>query len=222
VGGGRGPFDGFRCVWVEGLDPAGLPALIGEEGAELGVLTDRLGTWRVRGRQGREGVEPWEDRAAVAVGRTAEGWAFAFDADAAYLNERFVSPAVAASAHGRAVVVWREPNRSSPGGRPAAFHLSVAERGEEVYAFTVRGDDVRRSGTVPEALDPARLFRPDGTPSQEDGPRVPEALHTELGLSLPRFALTEGALPTLTTRSWARAPREGESFAYLRFTRHRG
>ncbi|MFF2194282.1 SMI1/KNR4 family protein [Streptomyces sp. NPDC058157] len=220
-GDGRGPAAGYRCVWVEGLDPAGLPALIGEEGAGLGVLTDRLGSWRRQGRWEREGVEPWEDRAAVAVGRTAEGWAFAFDGDAHHLGDRFVSPAVAASAHGRAVVVWREPERHSPDDQPPAFHLSVAERGEEVYAFTVRGGEVQRSGTIPEALDPARLFRADDTPL--DGvPRALEALHAELGLSLPRFALTQGALPTLTTRSWTRAPREGESFAYIRFVRHRG
>ncbi|MFE1554353.1 SMI1/KNR4 family protein [Streptomyces sp. NPDC058734] len=217
---GRGASDGFRCVWVEGLDPAGLPALIGEEGAGLGVPTDRRASWRAPRRHGRAGVEPWEDRAAVAVGRTAGGWAFAFDGDSPYLDERFVSPAVAASAHGRAVVVWREPRRSSPGDRPAAFHLSVAERGEAVYAFTVRGGDVQRSGTVPEGLDPARLFRPEDTPL--DGElRVLEALHRELGLSLPRFALTRGRLPTLTTRSWTRAPREGETFAYITFTRHR-
>ncbi|MFJ8162449.1 SMI1/KNR4 family protein [Streptomyces sp. NPDC096136] len=218
---GREKVDGFRCVWTEGLDPAGLPALIGADGAGFGVLTDRLGYWRTRGRQGHEDAEPWEDRAAVAVGRTAEGWAFAFDGHARHLDDaRFVSPAVAASAHGRAVVVWREPRSSFPGDRPPAFHLSVAERGKEVYAFTVRGGDVKRSGTVPAALEPARLFRPDGT--LVDGElRVLEVLHAELGLSLPRFALTEGALPTLTTRSWTRAPREGESFAYLRFTWHR-
>jgi hypothetical protein len=51
--------------------------------------------------------------------------------------------------------------------------------------------------------------------------RVLEALHIELGLSLPRFALTHGRLRTFTTRSWTRAPRAGEGFAYGTFVRHR-
>lgn len=137
-----------------------------------------------------------------------------------HLNELFVSPAAAASASGRAVVVWRDPRCSSPGDHPTAFHLSVAERGEELYAFTVRGTEIQRSGAIPEALDPARLFRPEDT-EQDNERRVLEALHTELGLSLPRFALTQGRLHTLPTRSWTRAPRAGEGYAYITFVRHR-
>ena len=166
-------------------------------------------------------MELWEDRAVVAAGRTAEGWAFAFDGHSHHhLNDRFLSPAPVASSAGRAVVVWRDPRPSSPESRPAAFHLSVAEQGVELYAFTVRGTEIDRSGTIPEALDPARLFRPED--GELDGEvRMLEALHTELGISLPRFALTQGKLTTFTTRSWTRAPRNGESFAYLAFVRHR-
>lgn len=127
-----------------------------------------------------------------------------------------MSPAAAASASGRAVVVWRDPRCSSPGDHPTAFHLSVAERGEELYAFTVRGTEIQRSGAIPAALDPVRLFRAEDT-EQDNERRVLEALHTELGLSLPRFALTH----TLTTRSWTRAPRAGEGYAYITFVRHR-
>ncbi|MEU4876472.1 SMI1/KNR4 family protein [Streptomyces sp. NPDC021608] len=212
----RPPFEGYRCVWAEGVDPAGLPALIGEEGARSSEPVDLLrASWQALRRPGREGVELWEDRALVGVGRTAEAWAFAFDGHGGgRLNDRFVSPVVAAASSGRAVVVWREPRGSTPGGRPAAFHLSVAERGEEVYAFTVRGTRIRRCGAIPQALDPARLFPAED--AEEAGERrALEALHTELGLSLPRFALTRGTLPTFTTRSWTRAPREGEVFAHL-------
>ncbi|MBC2867132.1 hypothetical protein H1R13_19815 [Streptomyces mexicanus] len=46
-------------------------------------------------------------------------------------------------------------------------------------------------------------------------------LHAELGLSLPRFALTHGRLHTFTTRSWTRAPHAGEAFVSLDFARHR-
>ncbi|MFF4015046.1 SMI1/KNR4 family protein [Streptomyces sp. NPDC001843] len=216
------PLDGYRGVWVEGVDPARLPALIGEEGADLSAPADvRMAFWRAPRPHEREGVEPWEDRAVVAIGRTAEAWAFAFDVYSHhYMNKLFQSPAPAASSCGRAVVVWREPRGSSPGGRPTAFHLSVAEHGEEVYAFTVRGTEIQRSGAIPEALDPAVLFRREGDELDCER-RALEALHAELGLSLPRFALTRGKLPTLTTRSWTRAPRAGEGYAYIRFVRHR-
>ncbi|MFD7992050.1 SMI1/KNR4 family protein [Streptomyces mexicanus] len=216
------PFNGYRCLWVEGLDPAALPALIGADDAALTAPTQgRTPAWRALAIRAREGAEPWEDRAVVAVGRTGEGWAFAFDGHSGHrLNQFFLSPAAAASASGRAVVVWRDPRSSSPDRHPAAFHLSVAERGRELYAFTVRGTEVERCGAIPRALDPARLFRPQEA-APEGERRVLEALHTELGLSLPRFALTHGRLHTFTTRSWTRAPRAGEAFAYLGFARHR-
>lgn len=215
------PLDGYRCVWVEGADPAGLPALIGEEGAELSAPVDLSRSFR-RAPQPheREGVELWEDRAVVAVGRTVEGWAFAFDGPShRHLHGLSLSPAAAASSSGRAVVVWCDPRRPSPDD-PAAFHVSVAEHGEELYAFTVRGTEIQRSGAIPEPLDPARLFRPEDA-ALDNELRVLEALHTELRLSLPRFALTQGRLHTFTTRSWTRAPHTGESFAYVRFVRHR-
>ncbi|MFI6564243.1 SMI1/KNR4 family protein [Streptomyces sp. NPDC050534] len=218
----RWGIDGYRCVWAEGLDPACLPTLIGEEGAELSAPTDpRMASRRAPQPHEREGVELWEDRAVVAAGRTAERWAFAFDGYSHHhLNNRLLSPAPAASSSGRAVVVWREPRSSSPQGPPAAFHLSVAEQGVELYAFTVQGREIDRSGAIPEALDPARLFRPGDT-ELDCEVRVLQALHTELGLSLPRFALTRGRLPTFTTRSWTRAPRDGEAFAYLAVVRRR-
>ncbi|MEU0304011.1 SMI1/KNR4 family protein [Streptomyces sp. NPDC006175] len=218
----RRPFDRYRCVWVEGLDPAGLPGLIGEEGSALSAPVDQhWARWRRASEDGaRDHTEPWEDRATVAVGRTSDGWAFAFDRDPQYLNDRLVSPAPAASSSGRAVVVWHDASRSYPGGSPATFHLSVAEQGEELYAFTVRGTEIQRSGAIPEALDPARLFLPEAT-GPDNELRALEALHTELGLSLPHFALTQGRLRTFTTRSWTRAPREGENFAYATFVRHR-
>ncbi|MFF1292627.1 MULTISPECIES: SMI1/KNR4 family protein [unclassified Streptomyces] len=213
----RQSLDGYRCVWVEGIDPAELPALIGEEGAELSEPTDpRRASWQARKPHEREGVELWEDRPVVAAGRTAEAWAFAFDGHSHHhLTKLFLSPARRASSAGRAVVVWRDPRISSPGERAAAFHLSVAEQGEELYAFTVRGTEIERSGAIPDALDPARLFRPDDT-ELDCELRALEALHTELGLSLPRFALTQGSLHTFTTCSWTRAPREGEGFSYVR------
>ncbi|MFB7330699.1 SMI1/KNR4 family protein [Streptomyces adustus] len=214
--------DGYRCVWAEGVDPAQLPALIGEEDAELGRPADmRVASWEASRARAREGVQPWEDRALVAAGRTASGWAFAFDGHGSRrLGDRFVSPAAVASSAGRAVVVWRDTRSPFPGGGPAAFHLSVAEHGEEVYAFTVRGTQIERSGVIPEVLDPAQLFRPD-EPEGDGELRALQALHTEYGLCLPRFALTQGRLHTFTTRSWARAPRAGEALVRLQFVRHK-
>lgn len=175
------PFDGFRCVWAQGADPALLPALIGEEGAELsGPVDPRTASWRAPRPHQRKGVELWEDRAVVAVGRTDEGWAFAFDGySPARVSALSRSPAVAASASGRAVAVWCDPWRSSPGDRRGAFHLSVAEHGVELCSFTVRGTEVERSGVLPEALDPARLFRPeDGEGRASAGPFRPCTPHS--------------------------------------------
>ncbi|MFJ5966367.1 hypothetical protein [Streptomyces sp. NPDC093060] len=90
----------------------------------------------------------------------------------------------------------------------------------EIYSFTVRGTEVQRSGATPEALDPARLFLPE-VPQLDAERQLLAALHTELGLSLPRFALTQGSLRTITTRSWTRAPRAGEGFVHVGFVRHR-
>ncbi|MFF0746354.1 SMI1/KNR4 family protein [Streptomyces sp. NPDC004111] len=215
------PFDSYRCIWVEGTGPAGLPALIGEEGAELGAPVRAVTAHRqLRQNHEREGVELWEDRAPVMVGRCGEGWSFAFDGHSHRgISHLFRSPAVAASASGRAVVVWREQHRSS-GDRPAAFHVSVAEHGAELYAFTVRGDDIQASGAIPGALDPALFAGPPDTAGEREA-RLLEALHDELGLALPCFALTRGSLPMFITRSWTRAPHEGEGFAYLRLVRHR-
>ncbi|CAM5255101.1 hypothetical protein SALBM217S_08823 [Streptomyces griseoloalbus] len=41
---------------------------------------------------------------------------------------------------------------------PRCSTFSVAERGAELFAYTLRGTDVERSGTVPEGLDPERVL----------------------------------------------------------------
>lgn len=190
-----------------------------------------LGRWREEWvpREGEGGDEgggrtiaplgrPGADEAAIAaaeerLGRRLPSSYREFLAVSDGLSKLLLSPASAASSSGRAVVVWRDPRRSSPGDHPAAFHLPVAEQGQELYAFTVRGTETQRSGAIPEALDPARLFHSEDTELGSEL-RVLQALHTGLGLSLPRFALTQGRLCTFTTRSWTRAPRTGEGFGY--------
>ncbi|MGA4980978.1 SMI1/KNR4 family protein [Streptomyces cellulosae] len=208
------PYGSYRCLWVEGVEPEALPGLVGQDaGAGLTAPPVRPAGWFPHDvRRQRDDSAPWEDRAVVEVGRTGSGWAFGFDPAAGVRGpgRLFVSPAIEASrGGGRAVVLWIRRGRD---GLPALFHLSVAERGEELYAYTLRGTDVERSGPVPGALDPARVL--SGGDDTDRERRLLTALEREFGLSLPRHALAEGMLPELTTRSWNRAPREGEGFSY--------
>ncbi|MFF1272146.1 SMI1/KNR4 family protein [Streptomyces marokkonensis] len=207
------PHGSYRCLWVEGVEPEALPGLVGEdEGAGLTVPPGRPAGWFPHDVRQRDDSAPWEDRAVVAVGRTGSGWVFGFDTAplASGPGNFFASPAAAASPGGRAVVLWVRRGRDDT---PAVFHLSVAERGEGLYAYTLRGTDIGRSGQVPTALDPDHVLR--GVDDADRERRLLAAVQDEFGLSLPRHALAEGILPQLTTRSWNRAPRDGEAYAYV-------
>ncbi|MER7350890.1 SMI1/KNR4 family protein [Streptomyces aurantiacus] len=194
-----GPRQAYRFVLVEGVEARELPAVIGAKGDT--ALRAPMARWEADAR----GSLPY-DEALVAVGRAGPGWSFAFDADPLPFHApRFASPAVAASRNGRAVVVWAAPAEH---GQPALFHLSVAERGEERYACTVQGTAVERSGDIPEALDPERLFRQ----GRWDEAAALAAIAAAFGVSLPRHALTEGRLHTFVTRSWTRPPGPGETY----------
>lgn len=198
---------GYRFVLVEGVTPDGLPACLGAEADEASMV---LRPPRPRPGDPRA-YSSYDDRARVAVGSAGKGWSFAFDGRPNPFSERrFVSPAAAASGSGRAVVVWCAPERPH---RPSTdvFHLSVAENGEERYAFTVRGAEVRRSGSLPPALDPRDLFSPDDFP-REGELRALRAIAAEFGVTLPRFAITRGHLHTFVTRSWTRPPEPGERY----------
>lgn len=207
------PYGSYRCLWVEGAEPEALPGLVGEDGgAGLTAQPSRPAGWFPYDVRQRDDSAPWEDRAVVAVGRTGSGWAFGFDTAPrpSEPGNFFVSPAAAASRDGRAVVLWVRRGRDDV---PAVFHLSVAEGCEELFAYTLRGTDVERTGPVPEALDPERVLHAVDEADRER--HLLAAVQDEFGLSLPRHALAEGVLPHLTTRSWNRAPREGESYAYV-------
>ncbi|MFI7503620.1 SMI1/KNR4 family protein [Streptomyces sp. NPDC049687] len=219
---------GYRFVLVEGVRPDELPALIGAEGGSgLRGPESRFEVFFGAGRDaGREAAADWEDRATTAVGLAGPEWSFAFDGRPHPFNaQRFVSPAVVASRGGhapdgrkggRAVVVWSSP--AVRPGPPGVFHLSVAEDGEERYAFTVRGDETTdRRGAVPGSLDPDRFF--GSGRAGEAG--LLDAVAGEFGVRIPRFAVTRGRAYTLTTRSWTRPPEPGERIAVLRFVRSR-
>ncbi|MEU9155620.1 SMI1/KNR4 family protein [Streptomyces sp. NPDC048417] len=200
----------YRFLLVEGVAPAELPALLGE--GEATVLNDPSTLWEARSRfRGGADTPPWADQPLMAVGRAGPGWSFAFaPSPGGRFDERwFVSPGLAASAGTRVVTVWSESGH----GRPAVFHLSVAEDGEERYGCTLRDTAADIRGPVPEAF----LSPPDAAlPAEGRQRRALEALAAELHVGLPRFALTRGRLHTFRTRPWNRPPGPGETYLTVR------
>ncbi|WP_216590757.1 SMI1/KNR4 family protein [Streptomyces brasiliscabiei] len=199
----------YRFVLVEGVAPEELPGRL----AEGGGLSDPLTLWEARRKslEGKREFSSYDDRALMAVGRAGAGWSFAFDGEpASFSPERFVSPAVDASAGTRAVVVWSGLRAEQRG---PVFHLSVARDGVEEYAFTYADGEVRSSGEIPGALDPARFF---GALSDTTERSLLEAVTAEFGVRLPRHALVHGRLHTFTTRSWTRPPGDGETYTVIR------
>ncbi|MGW8742585.1 SMI1/KNR4 family protein [Streptomyces sp. WAC 04229] len=206
AGGGRAS---YRFVLVEGVEPEELPGRLSDEvGAVLGEpLTAREARGRSRGAGGK--FPPYEDRPVMAVGRAGDGWSFAFDHDPApFSPQYFVSPAAAASAGTRAVVVWC----GLRGGHGESFfHVSVAQDGAEEYSLTYAEGQVRSDGELPRALDPSGFL--DGPEPRPEAERLLlEAVAQEFGVRLPRRAIDGGRLHTFTTRSWTRAPRDGETY----------
>ncbi|MFI2380295.1 SMI1/KNR4 family protein [Streptomyces sp. NPDC018964] len=203
----------YRFVLVEGVGPEELPARLAD--GDDAVLNEPM-TLREARREllwHRGEFSSYDDKALMAVGRAGPGWSFAFDgAPAGFNRRRFVSPAPAAGAGTRAVVVW-SGLRAWHG--ELFFHLSVARDGAEQYAFTYADKEVRRSGDIPRALDPSRFF---GT--LEDAAEVErsllEAVAGEFGVRMPRHAIVSGRLHTFTTRSWTRPPGDGETYAVVR------
>lgn len=202
----------YRFVLVEGVEPEELPARLAD--GEDAVLNEPMTLWDARHGllHNRREFSSYDDKALMAVGRAGAGWSFAFDGDpAAFDRRRFVSPAPAAGAGTRAVVVWS--GLRAWHGEPF-FHLSVALDGIEEYAFTYADGEVRRSGNIPPALDPDRFFAtPDGSGPERS---LLEAVSGEFGVRLPRHAIVHGRLHTFTTRSWTRPPGDGETYAVIR------
>ena len=207
----------YRFVLVEGVAPADLPSRIAAAG-EPTALHAPTTPWDARMRfRAAESIPPWADTALAAVGRAGPGWSFAFEPrpGGSFDERRFVSPGLAASRDTRTVTVWSAPPLDH---RPGFFHLSVAENGEERYGVTARGTTIEHRGPVPEPL----RFPPDGPDDhRQHERRVLEALATEFGVRLPRFALTRSRLHILRTRPWNRAPGPGESYLTIRRVPHR-
>ncbi|MFD6172362.1 SMI1/KNR4 family protein [Streptomyces coeruleorubidus] len=207
----------YRFVLVEGVEPEELPGRLAD--GDGTVLNEPMTFWEARDRSLRDRSEfsSYDDRALMAVGRAGTGWSFAFDGDPApFHRQRFVSPAEAASAGTRAVVVWS--GLRTWRGEPF-FHLSVARDGTEQYAFTYADGEVRSSGEIPRALDPSRFFGDVEDGAGAERPLL-DAVAGEFRVSLPRHALVDGRLHTFVTRSWTRPPGDGETYAVIRM--HRG
>ncbi|MFG2622748.1 SMI1/KNR4 family protein [Streptomyces sp. NPDC048507] len=202
--------ESYRFVLVEGVEPWELPGRLGAGDALEAPLC--AGEARMRAVRGRGEASSHEDGPVVAVGRAGGRWSFAFDgAGGPFDRRRFVSPAAAASAGTRAVVVW-----SGLRAGEAFFHLSVARDGAGQYAFTFADGEVRVDGRVPAALDPARFFA--GGAGRAGAERsLLEAVAGEFGVRLPRHALVHGRLHTFTARSWIRPARAGEAYTVIRF-----
>lgn len=202
----------YRFVLVEGVPPQELPGRLADGDAaklDAPMTSDEA---RYRLLRGKREFSSYDDQATVAVGRAGSRWSFAFDGDPAHFEpQRFVSPAAAASAGTRAVVVWS--SLKSWRGEPFC-HLSVAQDGVEQYAFTYEDGELRRSGEIPPALDPGRFVgtEEDGAPAER---ALLEAVSREFDVHLPRRALTDGRLHGFTTRSWTRPPQDGEGYVVI-------
>ncbi|GHA03824.1 SMI1/KNR4 family protein [Streptomyces echinoruber] len=211
----------YRFVLVEGVEPEELPGRLADGGGDGAVLSEPMTFWEARHRslRNRREFSSYDDKALMAVGRAGTRWSFAFDGNPAPFNrQRFVSPAAAAGAGTRAVVVWSGLRARH---EEQFFHLSVAQDGDEQYAFTYADGEVRRSGEIPRALDPSRFFGhlADGAEAERS---LLEAVAGEFGVHLPRHAIVRGRLHTFTTRSWTRPPRNGETYAVIRLRRVAG
>ncbi|WP_413752232.1 SMI1/KNR4 family protein [Streptomyces sp. R-74717] len=207
----------YRFVLVEGVEPEELPGRLAD--GDGTVLNQPVPFWEARrgSLHDQREFSSYDDRALMAVGRAGTGWSFAFDGDPApFHRQRFVSPAAAASAGTRAVVVWS--GLRTWHGEPF-FHLSVARDGAEQYAFTYADGEIQKSGEIPRALDPS-LFFGDLEDGAEAERSLLEAVTVEFGAHLPRHAIVNGRLHTFATRSWTRPPRNGETYAVIRL--HRG
>ncbi|ORT57165.1 SMI1/KNR4 family protein [Streptomyces sp. CB03238] len=201
----------YRFVLVEGVEPEELPGRLADDT----VLSEPMTFWEARHRSlhNRREFSSYDDRALMAVGRAGTGWSFAFDGNPApFDRQRFVSPASAASAGTRAVVVWS--GLRTWHGEPF-FHLSVARDGVDQYAFTYAAGEVRQSGEIPRALDPSWFFGDLGDGAEAERSLL-EAVTGEFGTCLPYHAIVNGRLHTLATRSWTRPPRDGETYAVIR------
>ncbi len=181
--------DAYRFVLVEGISP--------EE------LAERFGTGPLGPPAGETelGGFPFgwqrEERGPTARVGALNGWSFGFDSNRwpGFDAARLTHPGTELSRGTRALTVW---------WAPGLFHFACAEDGEQRYAFTVHETERHRTGAIPAALAPDHLFPDPVGPAvdRSDETGALDEIAKAFGVSLPRFALDHGRLPTLPTRPW--------------------
>lgn len=189
---------------IADVEPSEVPRLLGAHDAIAVQPALTVG----EASQAAPGGEPWEARTVVRFGAAGEGWVFAHcgrGTDAA--QERFKSPAAQASRETRAVTVTYEPQ-----GDTATFHLSYAEKGEQRFGVTSRGDSRKTTGVIPAALSPVALLT--GRTDTESLRGALDSIASYFGVTVSQEAVCHGRLDGVETRSWLREPAPGEGWAY--------
>ncbi|MFD7439615.1 SMI1/KNR4 family protein [Streptomyces sp. NPDC059861] len=181
--------ESYRFVLVEGVRPEELAERFG-----TGPLEPVAGESELRHLQ--FSAQPRRPGPTARIG-ARDGWSFAFEsAHRLHFDpSRLRHPGTELSGGTRALTVWRQPG---------LFHFACAEDGEQRYAFTVHQAVRHQTGTLPAELRPDRLFPDPAGPAVDlsDERRALDAIAATYGVSLPRFALDHGRLPTLPTRPW--------------------
>ncbi|MFF3643358.1 SMI1/KNR4 family protein [Streptomyces sp. NPDC002564] len=190
--------DSGRFVLVAGIEPEELAERFGTGAPGPVARGSELWDLLVPAPQGNQGaVVRFGGSGPLARIGAVDGWSFAFESSlrTGVDPARLVDPGAGLSHGTRALTVWWEPG---------LFHFACAEDGAERYGFTVHGQERRQWGDLPGALTPERLFPDLGGPAADrsDEARALTAIAEVFTVSLPRFALDHGRLPTLRTRSW--------------------
>ncbi|RBM22429.1 hypothetical protein [Streptomyces sp. PT12] len=198
---GEGRRVSYRLVLVEGVGPGELAARIGE-----GPLLDPVDERELL--RLRHGVSGWSSgpRPGLArVGTCGGGWSFAYEShpEPCRSGRRVAGPGAAASRGTRAVAVWSGAPPGSPAslGSPGFFHVAHAEDERETGRFTLDEGDAEpwRAGEIPGGLDPGPFFPAGGRRREAE---YLAFLAGELGVSLPRLALTDGRLSAVRVPTW--------------------
>ncbi|MFD6956067.1 SMI1/KNR4 family protein [Streptomyces venezuelae] len=189
--------DVYRFVLVEGARPEELAERFGA--GELAPVANEAEVFELQYAWQRE------PRGAMARIGAVDRWSFAFETHRmlGFDPDRLTHPGTELSRGTRALTVWRE------GG---LFHFASAEDGEECYGFTVHQANRVQWGDLPAELSPDHLFPDPAGPAADrsDESRALRAIADVYEVSLPRFALTKGRLPTVLTRPWTRPAGPGE------------
>ncbi|MEU6819673.1 SMI1/KNR4 family protein [Streptomyces atriruber] len=211
---------GYRFVLVAGMRPEELAERFGA--GPLEPVASEMELWGLqyawqRQRRGPlarigtvAGTGAVSGTGAVTRAAAAGGWSFTFESHRllGFHPDRLIHPSAELSRGTRALTVWSQEG---------LFHFACAEDGEERHGFTVHRANRSRWGDLPGELTPDHLFPDPAGPAADrsDESRALQAIADTYEVSLPRFALTQGRLPTLPIRPWTGPPEPGEGQGYV-------